>query len=68
MAQIPYNELQIVPLTERDRLLSFNSISDELNEFLINDALEDQENMISKTMFMILLTRTLTSISLFTAR
>ena len=49
MAQIPYNELQIVPLTERDRLPSFNSISAELNEFLINDALEDQENMISKT-------------------
>ena len=49
MAQIPYNELQIVPLTERNRLSSFNSISAELNEFLINDALEDQENMISKT-------------------
>ncbi|NJD51330.1 MAG: GNAT family N-acetyltransferase [Candidatus Methanoperedens sp.] len=49
MAQIPHDELQIFPLTQRYRLSSFNSTSSELNEFLTNDALEDQENMISRT-------------------
>lgn len=49
MVQIPYDELKIVPLTERDKLTSFNSISTELNDFLKNDALKDQENMISRT-------------------
>ena len=49
MAQIPYDELQIVPLSERHGLVSFSSTSAELNEFLINDALKDQEKMISRT-------------------
>jgi GNAT superfamily N-acetyltransferase len=49
MAQIPYSELQIVPLTARHGLTSFNSASADLDEFLKNDSLRDQENMISKT-------------------
>jgi GNAT superfamily N-acetyltransferase len=49
MAQIPYSELQIVLLTERHGLTSFNSASADLDEFLKNDSLRDQENMISKT-------------------
>ncbi len=49
MAQTPYDELQIVPLSERHELTFFNSKSAELNEFLINDALKDQENMTSRT-------------------
>ena len=49
MSQIPYDELKISPLTERDKLTSFNSISIELNDFLKNDALKDQESMLSRT-------------------
>ena len=49
MAQIPHGELQIFPLTQRHGLSSFNSTSAELNEFLINDALKNQENIISRT-------------------
>ena len=49
MTQVPYSDLQIFPLTEKYELSSFNSVSAELNDFLINDALEDQENMISRT-------------------
>lgn len=50
MAQFPYqDELQIFPLTERYKLVSFNSKSEELNDFLINNALKDQQNMMSTT-------------------
>ncbi|MBU4491931.1 MAG: GNAT family N-acetyltransferase [Euryarchaeota archaeon] len=49
MEQIPYNELQIVLLTKRHNLASFNSTNDDLNDFLKNDALKYQEEMVSRT-------------------
>lgn len=49
MKQIPYEELQIIPLIKRYELASFNSTNAELNDFLKNDALKDQENMASRT-------------------
>lgn len=49
MEQIPYHEFQVFQLTKRHNLIPFNSISVELNDFLVNDALRDQENMMSKT-------------------
>ncbi len=49
MELIPRGELQIVSLTKRHELTSFNCISDELNEFLKDDALKDQDDMISRT-------------------
>lgn len=49
MPQIPDVELKISPLTKRDVLTSFNSTSAELNDFLINDAFDDQEKMTSRT-------------------
>ncbi len=49
MAQIPHDELRIVPLTDRHNITSFDSKSAELNEFLKVDALKDQDNMIGKT-------------------
>ena len=33
----------IVPLTKRYDVTSFTSTNDELNDFLINDALDDQD-------------------------
>ncbi len=47
--QIPREELRIVLLTKRHEFTSFNSKNDDLNEFLKNDALRDQESMVSKT-------------------
>lgn len=41
--------LKIVPLTKRYELHSFNSVSNELNDFLINNALTDQENLINRS-------------------
>ncbi|MFA4936001.1 MAG: GNAT family N-acetyltransferase [Candidatus Methanoperedens sp.] len=49
MEQIHYNELKIEPLTERHELIFFDSNNLELNDFLKNDALGDQENMTSRT-------------------
>ena len=39
----------IVPLTKRYDVTSFTSTNAELNDFLINDALDDQDEMISRT-------------------
>ena len=39
----------IVPLTKRYDIISFTSTNAELNDFLINDALDDQDEMISRT-------------------
>ena len=39
----------IVPLTKRYDVTYFTSTNDELNDFLINDALDDQDEMISRT-------------------
>lgn len=47
MAQIPYDDLQIIPLTKGHDLNSFNSSSEDLNDFLKNHALIDQDALIS---------------------
>ncbi len=49
MEKIPYKDLHIESLTNRHNLNSFNCKSDDLNEFLKTDALEDQEDMVTKT-------------------
>ncbi len=49
MEKIPDAEIRIIPLTKRYDLTSFNSSNVELNDFLKNDALKDQENMVSRT-------------------
>ncbi len=49
MEKIPYVELQNLPLTEKFNLTSFESANADLNDFLKNDALVDQEWMVSKT-------------------
>jgi len=49
MEQIPYGELQIVPLTGRHELTSFYSKNIDLNDFLKSDAIRDQENMTSRS-------------------
>ena len=46
---IPDSELSIVPLDKSHTLFSFKCASSELNDFLKNDALADQNNMISRT-------------------
>ncbi len=48
-ASIPGSELVIVPLNEHHSLLSFNCLNSELNDFLKNDALDDQNNLITRT-------------------
>ncbi len=49
MEKISYSELQNVPLTNRHNLVYFESANADLNDFLKNDALTDQEEMVSKT-------------------
>lgn len=44
---IPGSELTTIPLGEHHNLLSFNCSSSELNDFLKNDALNDQKNLIT---------------------
>jgi GNAT superfamily N-acetyltransferase len=46
---IPDYELTMVSLDKKHNLFSFNCSSSELNDFLKNDALADQNNMISRT-------------------
>jgi GNAT superfamily N-acetyltransferase len=46
---IPDSELHTTPLNKNNNLFSFNCLSQELNDFLKNDALKDQNNMISRT-------------------
>ena len=46
---IPSAELIIVPLEEHQNLLSFNCENSELNDFLKNDALSDQNDLITRT-------------------
>jgi GNAT superfamily N-acetyltransferase len=48
-SRIPSSELTIVPLNEHHNLLLFNCSSLELNDFLKNDALADQNNLITRT-------------------
>lgn len=47
--QIPYEELIISVLDKRHKLASFESNSDDLNDFFKNDSLKDQETLISRT-------------------
>jgi len=47
--RIQGSELIIIPLSEHQNLLSFNCSSSELNDFLKNDALADQNNLITRT-------------------
>lgn len=49
LEEILRDELEIVPLTVRHETAAFDSKNDDLNEFLRNDALRDQEAMINKT-------------------
>ncbi len=49
MPQISHNELQLLSLDERHSLSSFNSNNTELNNFLKNDALETQGDIVNKT-------------------
>ena len=44
-----YDELQIIPYTKRCNVSDFESTSSELNEFLKEDALKNQEELVSKT-------------------
>ncbi len=46
---IPDSELHTTPLNKNHNLSSFSCLSPELNDFLKNDALHDQNNMISRT-------------------
>jgi GNAT superfamily N-acetyltransferase len=46
---IPDSELRTIPLNKTHNLSSFSCLSQELNDFLKNDALIDQNNMISRT-------------------
>lgn len=43
------SELSMVPLDKNYNIFSFKCASSELNDFLNNDALADQDNMISRT-------------------
>lgn len=46
---IPDSELHTIPLNKNHNLSSFSCLNQELNDFLKNDALNDQKNMISRT-------------------
>jgi GNAT superfamily N-acetyltransferase len=46
---IPDFELHTIPLNKNHNLSSFSCLSKELNDFLKNDALNDQNNLISRT-------------------
>ncbi|MFZ3383680.1 MAG: hypothetical protein WA144_07135 [Candidatus Methanoperedens sp.] len=49
MEKIPHKDLHIESLTNRHELNSFNCKSDDLNDYLKTDGLNDQEVMITKT-------------------
>lgn len=49
MASIPFSELHIEPLTKRHNLNKFSCTERDLNDFLKNDALNDQEELTSRT-------------------
>ena len=46
---IPDSELHTIPLNKNHNLSSFSCLTRELNDFLKNDALNDQNNLISRT-------------------
>lgn len=49
MASISFNELHIEPLTKRHNLNNFSCTERDLNDFLKNDAFNDQEELTSRT-------------------
>lgn len=49
MEQISKEEPQVVPLTKRHDLTSFESTNTDLNDFLKNDSLNDQNELINRT-------------------
>jgi len=49
MSAIDERALRVVPLTRIDTLATFCSANDDLNDFLKNEAIESQENLLSKT-------------------
>jgi len=49
MNQVPKRELEIVLLSPRFNLAPFDSGDDELNDFLKNDAIKEQRQLLSKT-------------------
>jgi hypothetical protein len=49
MSAIDEKALRIVPLTRIDTLANFSSANDDLNDFLENEAIRSQENLLSKT-------------------
>jgi len=46
---IPFSELRIVPLDKGYNRSSFTSSNEDLNDFLHNDAIRSQEDLISRT-------------------
>lgn len=46
---IPDSELHTIPLNKNHNLSSFSCLSNELNDFLKMDALNDQDHLISRT-------------------
>ncbi len=49
MRSIPQENLRVIPLTEESSLFAFHSNNIELNDVLINDALNSQNILISRT-------------------
>ncbi len=49
MRSISYEDLRVLPLTREYGITAFHSTNDELNDFLINDALTSQDALISRT-------------------
>jgi GNAT superfamily N-acetyltransferase len=49
MRSIPHENLRVVPLIKEADLSTFHSNNNELNDFLINDALTSQNFLISRT-------------------
>jgi GNAT superfamily N-acetyltransferase len=49
MAIIAEEDLSILPLTANSRIEAFRSINEDLNDFLRNEALKSQENLLTRT-------------------
>ena len=49
MRSVPHENLRVIPLTKEHDLFAFHSTNNELNDFLINDALNSQNFLISRT-------------------
>jgi len=49
MADIAEEDLSILPLTDSGQIETFSSTNEDLNDFLKNEALKSQENLLSRT-------------------